>query len=279
MELVHADHYFEVARERENIRRRREAGGRGPWSDDKHLSSWRFCNVHRENDKTTKWFAENVRNHLGGFGVVRATVIFRWFNRIETGEIIKDLLLDGWDTEEARRRLKNVHPVVTGAYIIKAADGYSKLDGILRCVDEALPRLEKMTPNWFTLRGAWEDLCTIWYLGRFMAYEIVSDLRWTDVLQFANDKETWANAGPGCARGLGWVRSNNSSVFNPGSPKDQKEMLQIMKELLWRSHGSAYWPTEWQRWEMREVEHWACEYDKYRRAARGDKLKRRFTWK
>jgi hypothetical protein len=38
-----------------------------------------------------------------------------WFCRMETGERIKDLLLNGWNTQEARRRLAGVRPLVTGA--------------------------------------------------------------------------------------------------------------------------------------------------------------------
>jgi len=45
-------------------------------------------------------------------GVVNVLV---WFCRIETGERIKDLLLNGWSTQEARRRLTGVRPLVTGA--------------------------------------------------------------------------------------------------------------------------------------------------------------------
>jgi len=51
-------------------------------------------------------------------------------------------------------------------------------------------------------------------------------------------------------------------------------MLRIAKTILERV------PLHWElpgRWEMREVEHWLCEYDKYRRAASGKRMKRKFT--
>jgi hypothetical protein len=282
-----ADQFFATARERYNILIKKTVGQPKPWTEDRIFQAWRFCNVHREHDKTTKWLADHIRKPLCEeykdtqnpdliLKIVEATVIFRWFNRIETGETIKDLLLGQWDSEEARRRLQGVHPVVTGAYIIKGPDGYSKLDGVLYCVDAALPRLPAMVATWgSSLRSAWVDLCQLYYLGRFMSYEVVSDLKWTPVLSTADDIFTWANAGPGCARGLGWVTELGQHAFNPGSTLDQETMLEIMQVLLAMSHNPDYWGKS-QKWEMREVEHWLCEFDKYKRAERGDRLKRRY---
>lgn len=278
--MLNAEHYFATARERYRIKQRRDAERPKPWTTDPIFRDWRFCNVHREDDKTTVWFANNVRNALSNDKqhVVKATVIFRWFNRIETAEKIKDLLVGEWNTEEARHRLRGVSPVVTGAYIIKGADGFNKLDGVLHCIDLAMPKLEEMVPHWGqSLQMAWEDLTRVHYLGRFMAYEIVSDLRWTPVLDQAEDIQTWANAGPGCTRGLGYVLANDPKHFHAQSDAQQRAMLDQMTHLHDLSTNTGYWPPDWKRWEMREVEHWLCEYAKYRNAQSGLKLKRRFS--
>lgn len=96
-----------------------------------------------------------------------------------------------------------------------------------------------------------------------MAYEIVSDVRWTPVLSGARDIASWAAAGPGCARGLGWVAYGDSDRFNYQKDADQARMLPLMRELLAMSRDSANWPPEYEPWEMREVEHWLCETTKY----------------
>lgn len=295
--LIYADEFFAVARERYQIKLRREAGQPPPWTTDPHLAAWRFCQVHREDDRTTVWFRDNIRDPLsqrvrekGAFAeaslieLLEATLIFRWFNRIETGECIKDLLLYGWDTKEARERLTGISPIVTGAFIIKAGDGVSKLEGILNCIDQARPKLPQFVNLWLSFRNegelelkdAWEHLKTLNYMGGFMSYEVVSDLRWTPLLENAIDIMTWANAGPGCARGLGWLTTGDSGWFNCG-PKDQKVMLTLMQEILELSKNPNYWPQDWKPWEMREAEHWNCEYDKYKRAQSGDRLKRRYS--
>lgn len=285
-----AEEFFATARERYQIKLNREAGMPWPWTEDPIYQTWRFCNVHREDDKTTVWFRENIRQHTKGFQNVAATIAFRWFNRIETGEVIKDLLLDNdpwgrWHTEEARKRLRDVRPVVTGAYIIKGMDGMSKLDGILHVIDIAMERLPEVFKSWefvrthrspsLGLEEVWKDLREFYYLGDFLAYEVVSDLRWSYLVE-APDIMSWANPGPGCARGLGVVTENDKHRFQRGRSEHREIMLPLMQELLALSRDPNYWPAEWRQWEMREVEHWLCEFDKYQRVVSGDRMKRRY---
>lgn len=276
--MINVDEYFATARERYMISMKKEAGVEEfPWSKDPVFNTWRFCNVHREDDKTTRWFASHIRDPLATAEPetqLRAALIFRWFNRIETGEILLDLILNGWDSIEAFDRLKDVHPVCTGAYMIRTPEGYSKLDGLLYSINHAIPQLSMANEWGSSLQDAWKQLLPLYGLGPFMAYEIVSDLRWT-ILNFAKDINSWANAGPGCARGLGRVMTGDRRLFN--RHKDQEEMLEIMQKLLEMSHDIVYWPHEVSPWEMREVEHWACEYEKYYSARYDHKqLKRRF---
>ena len=275
--MKYADHFFETARERYAIMLRRLEGAEKPWTDDPVFRAWRFCNVHREDDKTTKWFNDYVRSKVKGLRAVEACLIFRWFNRIETGERIISHLLHGWNHDSAYYSLKDVKPLVTGAYMIKTVSGMNKLDGILWSIDDALPKLPSMIRAWgHSLREATEDLSTLNHIGPFMAYEIVSDLRHTDVLNKAGDINRWANAGPGCAHGLGLVIDGQRYKFNRNSAHDQALMNICMHQLLMMSRNPDYWPKQYAPWEMREVEHWACEYDKYCRANSGEQLKRRF---
>lgn len=300
-QLVHVDEFFSTARERYQIKLKRDAGEKRPWTRDQILHEWRFTNVHREDDRTTVWFREHIRDPLSKNAsahalphltqLVASTLIFRWFNRVETGEMIKDLLLYAWHTQIARERLTGISPVVTGAYIIKAGDGLSKLEGILQCIDQALPQLPKMVEKWCghrafkdpalpslqpTLQDVWKDLKTLNYMGPFMAYEVVTDLRHTPVLDQATDIMTWGNLGPGAIRGIGRVVCDDPELFN-NSATDQKLMLGLMARLLEHSKDETYWPQQWPGWEMHEVEMWLCEYAKYCNAKDGLRLKRRYS--
>lgn len=281
MKIGAVEHYFMTARERYSIKVRRSTGMPPPWTEDPIFQTWRFCNVHREDDKTTIWFREQVRSKLAGYRLAEATLAFRWFNRIETGELILDLLLKGWDAEEARRRFVGVYPLVTGAYIVNTRAtpmvGLSKSDGVLLAIEGARRGLPELVPQWGTsLREAAESLQRFVCLGGFMAYEIVSDLRWTHLLKNAEDINTWAHLGVGATRGMGWLVHGDPKAFRHMNGRDQFVMLHNAKYLLDQSRNPILWPHEWPRWEMREVEHWLCEYDKYRRAGRGERMKRRF---
>src|SRR5262245_9489817 len=270
--------FFATARERYEILLRRRTGEGLPWTKDPIFPHWRFCNVFREDDRTTIWFRENVRDKIRDDpeAVTRATIAFRWFNRVETGELIKHLLLGEWSSAEAREILRDVRPLVTGAYIIKGQDGMTKLEGVLACVDEAFRMLPPMMSHLTSLEAAHAELTSIPYLGPFMAYEVVTDLRHTSVLEKSPDIMTWANPGPGCTRGLSRAAHGELGHFSRGSVWSRREMLSLMSELLAMSRDSANWPSEWPSWEMREVEHWLCEFDKYERARGGEALKRRY---
>ncbi len=271
--------FFKFANERQRIFLRKEKGlPREQWTTDPVLKEFSFCNIFREDDRTTKFFRDTVREPLRNSpDVLVATIAWRWFNRIETCRLVS---LDDWawgDTSAMRSLLADVRPLVTGAYVIKTPNGMNKLEGILSCIERVkleAPRLIEQLEQGMTLQELHADLMLIPYLGPFMAYEIVTDLRHTYLLENAPDIDSWASAGPGCCRGAGWVNSGNPDEFSYGSRKSQTTVLKMMNTILWESVKHWDWPDR--PWEMREVEHTLCEYDKYRRAQGGQRLKRRY---
>lgn len=273
-----AEHFFQTAVERYEILLKRSMNRKPPWTDDKVFQKHYFCNVFREDDRTTKWLRQ-VTNTLekrkaSWPHIIRAVAGFRWFNRIETGERLKPMLLRrGWDDSEIEPRLKGLHQIWSGAYIIMPCPGQAihKLDGVRLCMrDLDAQHLAKEIRIEPTLQHAHQIL--MWYkgMGPFMAYEVITDLLHTKVLRNAPDANTWANPGPGCLRGLQWVYGERHTLKNPRT-------LLHMQELLRLSGANGYhWPLSWPQWDMRTVEHWLCEYDKYCRGQAGKHLKRRY---
>lgn len=305
--------FFAYARERHLVHLRRSAGEPAPWTDDPVLQQYRFCNVFRELDATTQWFAGHVRGPLKSkTEVLLATVLFRLFNRISTGEAIflQGFLDDGrsaWDKFLADGDLDVLRaavltycgrgPYVTGSFMVKTPTGLDKLDGVLWIVeqfangarkrdvisgwtepensifrrDEALLRppswreiAEELIREPYSLEQVWRWLRQFPFIGDFQAYEIVTDLRWTDLLNRAPDIHTWANPGPGCKRGLNWVFRGD-----PKRGTSREGYLEEMQALLALSRDPKHWPADWPAWEMREVEHVSCETDKKWRTERG----------
>lgn len=298
--------FFEYVRERERIRRLRATGAPPPWTADPVLQANHFCNVFREDDRTTVWFREHLRERLRDRpeAVALATVVFRWFNRIETGEVLalpEVGLTDGqFNPGVFKQLVKSKYPkgpYVTGAFIIRTPFGMNKLDGVLWAIQnfvdgeakpdglppatlfKAMDRLaEKNARGEATLEGAWNWFRRFPLLGAFMAYEVVTDLRHTCLLDKATDIMTWANPGPGACRGMERLLGlEPGSAFNRSNPKHCAEVNQLMQALLAGSQKSANWPVSWGRWEMREVEHSLCEVFKMVRVRdEGGKMKKRF---
>lgn len=287
--------FFNYAELRERIRINRENGLFPPWTNDPILQQYRFCNIFREDDKTTRWFRENIRDELNGSpNVLLATAAFRWFNRIEIGEILLAPEIGlvnnagNWDSTAAYHLIMEHFPDgpwTTGSYIIMTPKGMNKLDGVLWCIDQFAKDAEhlgcRMEGEEASLEGVWEVLQTYPFLGQFMAYEVVTDLRHTYLLDEAEDINTWANPGPGAARGLSRIYFNNTHEFNRQRLVDRQEMMYRMQDLLRLSREKQYWPWPERPWEMREVEHTLCEFDKYQRAKSGQgrpRQKGRYLW-
>ena len=279
-----AEAFWRYLEERESIRIRRESRpDDGPWTDDPILQKYRFCNVYREDDKVTAWFRENVRDPLNekqSEHVALATIIFRWFNTIRMGNELKSWLLgDAWwpggDEIVAHLNFKAFDPpYVTGAYIIKTPNGMPKLDGVLWCIDQ-IPidiggKINDMRERpKIGLQAVWEELRQYPYLGDFMAYEVVTDLRHTFLLDDAHDANTWANPGPGALRGLERLSDLPVGKLNRGSADVRwwaiGEMQNLLETML--DFSSFQWKKPF---ELREIEHGLCEFDKYERARLGE---------
>jgi len=292
--------FFAYARERHQIYVNRVLLRKEPpWTKDPILQQYRFTNVFRELDRTTIWFRVNVRDLYSTTpSGLLATVLFRWFNRIETGETLfmqpslfskrtpfEEFLKTG-DKQVLKSALeKQGPPYTTGSYIINThgplGNGYSKLDGVLNQFEAFAQRdwrkyaSRLLRDNDVTLEEihSWLMKDTLG-IGDFMAYEIVSDLRWTRLASTAPDIMTWANPGLGAQRGAGRILGIGNKTTKKGKVKAKRatnqESLELMRHLLKLATVRKNWPwPKWSRWEMREVEHTLCEFDKYERTRLG----------
>jgi hypothetical protein len=339
--MKHAAEFFAFARERHATYLRRAAGLPAPWSKDPILQRYKFTNVFRELDRTTLWFAKYVREPLRDTPeVLLATVVFRWFNLIRSGETLFcqlgmegvgaitdlsqpasllssnnvmalngmggtafDRFLCSGDRKYIEEPLREQGaPWITGAYMILSPSGMDKLAGLAKLCEDfykqghPFPNAPVLITNWkdvsrymlanrgkVTLEEAWNWLIEFWGMGPFIAYEVITDLRHTALLDKAPDIMTWANPGPGALRGANRVLGNGDDLIERNGklkPASYADTYDVMRDLLDLSRDSTYWPQpggavdvgapgQWPAWEMREVEHTLCEFDKYERTRRG----------
>ena len=261
------DLYFYWIHERETIRLNKEVERNPqPWTDDPILQKFKFCQVFREEDRTTRWFKRHIRNPWRDDPeVLMATVIFRWFNFIETGRtLIRHNLHIEWDRKKAIEEITKQDKWVTGAYIVKTPNRMDKVTGVAECISHMWSDREKLVERILTtksLEKSWEILRDYPYMGPFMAYEVITDLRHTYLLQDAEDILTWANAGPGAMRGLNRLAGRDLDFCRRTHPwnDEMRNLWEISRERLNPNL------IDLNRFEMREIEGGLCEFDKYSR--------------
>ena len=274
------DRYFYWIHEREHIRiLKEERGDDPPWTEDPILQEFKFCQVFREDDRTTRWFRTHIREPLRNDPkVLMATVIFRWFNLIETGRtLLEHNLLFDWNREKAIQEITKQPKWITGSYIIKTPNRMDKVTGVAECVshmwrdkDFIIDTLEyALETGNSSLKDTWILLKDYPYMGPFMAYEVVTDLRHTYLLEKAHDITKWANAGPGAMRGLNRLTGRDLKFCKRSHPWNEE--MQELWELATteRLLGSIFGGGSSGGFEMREVEGGLCEFDKYSRIFKG----------
>lgn len=276
--------FFWWIRERHRIYERRMAGKPWPWTSDEVLQREFFCNPYRENDKTTVWFRERVREPLRNqMSVLFATMAFRRFNRIVTGELLlKHGLLLRWNTRRASQLLHEAaktQAIFTGAFIVRSPsrDVADKIDWICQGIETVwrdrgylIERMEECQ----TLESAWLSVMEYDRWGPFNAYELVTDLRHTYLLERATDIDTWCALGPGGWRGLARLNGQRPSEGR-WKLRKPKEPMEVLRGVLARARKRL---KSLPKLEMREIEHSLCEWDKYERVLSGEgRGKRHYT--
>lgn len=273
--------------ERHDIYLRRRDGKPWPWTKDEIMQTYRFTNVYRELDAVTLGLHKRfdvlpLRKDPLHERMYRV-ILYRAFNWPDTYDRIHRAHAQG-RFDVMRRVLhqakRDGHKVFTGAYIItNAGSKRSKID--LMC--DAMEVIFKARRDiWSrieadgTMRGATKILTEYPSLGNFTAYEVVCDLRHQrGMLDRAPDRSTWANLGPGARRGIQRIHGGGARKRFKASEEffvgEMQFLLRTAYDLLPQRTLRVFVPGGRElEMEMREIEHAACEFDKFLRAKRGE---------
>lgn len=261
--------------ERHAIYLRREAGLPRPWTDDPILQTYKFTNPFRENDRGTVWLRDNflrpyanVDDRLLAFNICW----YRMFNWWGTGELL------GWQTSWnpgevtalLAAALNRGEQVFTGAHIVYSRPGLSKVDAIVKVCGDLYKICQAAASQWREVKSleyTFNDLIEVDSVGGFMAYEMVTDMRHTRLLQDATDIMTWANPGPGAKRGL--QRLGMDWKPDGAAIRSMQDLLCHGQEMtILRGEHIGRYPEP--VLEMRDIEHSLCEFDKYCRVKFGE---------
>lgn len=255
-----------------------------PWTKDKILQTYSFCNVYRELDKVTIWVRENIREPYADHpNLPFMLAVARQINWPDTLQEIMDeggWPVRGFDPKKMRKimlaRQARGDKLYTGAYILNGQLGsrykkgkddkaYYTCHVVLQTAWDLRHRINAVMKDTHSMKHTWYAFLDGFGWGPFTAYEVVCDLRYTKWLHNAKDRLTWANAGPGAKRGLDRL-ANRPKSKRPVAEELTQEMIKLHGIIapVWRRRFSYYPPLE-----LREIEHSLCEFDKYERVRRG----------
>lgn len=266
--------FFAWISERHRIYNYKASGCPKPWSDDPIFQRYKFTNVFRELDTGTLALRKMLK--WDGTGTLSLGLTFfnvfwyRMFNRVEhasfPGICLDYEMLAGALYLTASKGDR----IFTSAHMTVGKAGELKIDTILNVCKRAFGERTAIAEDLnqcLTLEEAFKSLRQkkLYGCGRFIAYEIISDLRWTNILRHATDKLSWANIGPGCKRGLQRLGMD----VDIGSLRFLYDAVLEYLEPHVLSHCAEIKNPNWPPFEMREIEHSLCEFDKYQRVATG----------
>jgi hypothetical protein len=268
--------------ERHSIYLKRKAGKPQPWTKDEILQTYKFTNPFRQLDRVTQAWASRYVTLLGrkkaptDGDILFHCAMFRLFNWPPTYDALYYSGLPwsyahAMDILEARVAAKE--QIFTGAYIIPNMGlkdpKISIIAGAVDLIHENRDAMVAYIRSERSMEKTCEVLQLVPTVGPFIAYEIACDLRFTRVLSDATDIRCWANPGPGAMRGIHRLLTGSYKKMNP-----RPDYLAIMRDLLRRATMRGGISNDVRKcehpFEMREIEHSLCEFDKYMRVKLGE---------
>ena len=257
--------------ERESIRKKRAHRHPSPWTPDRILHEYRFCNVNREHDAVTVWIRDNVRIKYASHGanfIVPQLLMCRVYNEPSTLVHLLPFVDIGATLYTVAKLRADGHRLLRGAYMMpvhgKEGKGKSTDEYYLEAVRAAT---EVDWTQCGTLASVAERLVRLKGIGEFLANQVCADLRYTPQWRDAPDWTSFVLCGPGTRRGLDRI----AGIKNPTGNKTQKHYQEAMAEL---------WDLELSdKLEAQIMDHFIdrnnlsnclCEWDKYERVFWGE---------
>lgn len=286
---VPGEQLFAYMVERENIRRRKEAGEPGPWTDDPILREYSFTNVRRSDDRTTRtlmaqFYGPNVPGASPG-DVLFNCALARFFGLAES--VLHLGFQTSWDAEAAIARMQERHregkQIFTSAYVI-TNNGESG-DKVAFVCRKVLTRLwqarhhiadKAMEPRngWCYLVGQLRELPALGGTG-FMAKEVAQDfilaMDWKP-----RDLNTFTPVGKGARRGLNRLhgRAVDDSITSSSLDAESRFLREVRALFAMRNQ---FLPADFVELQLHDIQFNLCELDKYLRTKTGQgKPKRRY---
>jgi len=248
--------------ERERIRVKKVNGDPRPWSDDPIFQNYKFCNIHREDDRTTQWIRANWRNpHKADpdlwFAMVIARRALNWPGSLEAlGYPVP------WDPANFIHVIKTRTAAGLKCYdtayqlLVQGRKGDKAANMVKFILDPLWAARESIRPQrGDSLRNFFNRLSSFKYMGSFYTGQVVADLKYVQ-MDMAQDWQSFAVPGPGSERGLNRVMGHDKNA--PWREDNWQENLKTL-HILTQTKMHA-----------QDLQNCLCEFDKYERIRLGE---------
>jgi hypothetical protein len=289
------DTYWRFAAMRQEVFFNKLKNVRPPWTSDPILNTYKFCNAYRVSDRVSQYLIKNViydeNKSQNEEEVLFRILLFKIFNKIETWEYLESkigdyITLSNFDLEGYSNILQEAmnigYVIYTSAYMSCASKefGYDKKhQNHLALIDKMVVKDRVINPivKAKSLEEIFHILESYPLLGKFMAYQLATDINYSEVINF--DENSFTIAGPGAERGIDkcFIDTKGKSYADiiywmTENQENQFQRLGLNFKSLWGRPLQAI-----------DCQNLFCETDKYCRAAFPDlksnrkKIKAKFT--
>jgi hypothetical protein len=218
-------HLYNFITERYKIFKLREKCELSPWTTNPILNTYKFTNVRREHDYTTRWYIEKIANNteLTIQDKMLRAIAFRLYSKVESAMIFGLHSKNPIPDYSKRTTVRNLNPdynVYTSAFYT-----VGMVTALLRSFPHATRQtvpmvlinhldimydLQELVEKWTNPEQVTDWLMKIKGISKFLAYQIFVD--WTYITDFPFSENYHVLAGPGAVRGINNLFTDKASL-------------------------------------------------------------------
>lgn len=275
------DTYWKFAYERQNVFFNRIKSVKEPFTKDPILQEYKFTNVYRACDRVSQYLIRHViydsSNERSPEDVLFRIMLFKLFNKVETWQLLEhkfgELSARTFSIQPFKRFLDSEmnkgRVLYSNAYMM--ASGCKEFD-VTRKHHAHLLLLDMMLKDNLALkltdckkmRDAYTLLLNYPLIGRFLAYQYVTDLNYSTLTNFSETEFTVP--GPGARDGI-------RKCFKSLGGLSETEIIKMMterQEFEFERLGLKFKKIGRRPLQYIDVQNIFCEVDKYCRVAHPD---------
>lgn len=268
------DSYWRFAAERQQIFFRKLEGVPFPWTTDPIIARHKFTNVYRASDRVSQYLIQHViyEGDQNPEEVFFRTILFKFFNKIETWEMLKTKLgtISCADYSFSRynriltEAISSGTKIYSAAYIMpsgKSAFGHTQKHSnylllLERMMTDEAPRKIADAPD---MRQAFEVLRSYPMIGDFLAYQFVTDLNYSETTNFSEME--FVVPGPGARDGIHKCFSNLGGL----NETDIVRLIADRQEMEFKRLGLNFRTLGDRPLQLIDCQNLFCEVSKYAR--------------